>query len=274
MSQSSLYFARQKYIEIAQAMAKGNAEAVEKILNEIRVQFAGFNSGRVSDIPLIIVQVSDWVISYVNLRRVNLDSLFEILVHAINQHLDEYVFSSSPNTKRYTALTAKGVIFAPLLSRIIQGEIPIDPIESEICHFARLFLLKETLAKCIDKACNDFEREEQKQAEVAELKKYANVKGGKLADRLEPIIEKLIDLLTSKLEDDEELDLTELTKLFNTVLVPVAKMRKEINDGTEINITKNNVFAQIMRIADGGTEDKEKLIESSKLALEAEYKLI
>lgn len=272
--ESRLCYGRRKYIEINEALNRKDLEAVNGVLQEIRLKFGALDSGEVHDIPLIVVQIADWVISYINGREIDLDRVFEGLINCINSHLDEYVFNNPTNRKKYNSFVSSGVIFSQLISRVLQGEIPVNPLEVEAVNFGRMLLLREGLTKWIDKACFDYQAEKKKQAEIQELKKYANVRGGKLSDRIEPIIEMLIDTLVERLENNaEELDITELTKLLNTVLVPAAKMRKELNDGTEINITKNNVFAQIMKIT-STPEEKERLIETSRATLEAEYKLL
>ena len=271
--ESRLCYGRRKYIEIGEALNRKDLEAVNGVLQEIRLKFGALDSGEVHDIPLIVVQIADWVVSYVNGREIDLDRIFEGLINCINAHLDEYIFNNPTNRKKYNNFVSSGVIFSQLISRVLQGEIPANPLEVEAVNFGRMLLLREGLTKWIDKACLDYQAEKKKQAEIQELKKYANVRGGKLSDRIEPIIEMLIDTLVERLENAEELDITELTKLLNTVLVPAAKMRKELNDGTEINITKNNVFAQIMKIT-STPEEKERLIEMSKATLEAEYKLL
>ena len=242
--ESILYYCRKQFTLIGQLKELNEEERLKVLLLEIKQKLSVYDNGELRDIPLIILQVADWVIDYVNGRQVDYDVIFENVINAINEHLQEYCYNSSSNRKAFGNFSEQ-VDIASLLSRAIQGEIFIDPLEMEAVHFARFPLLKKSIEKTIDVLCEKAQKEREIAARKAETEKYLNKQGGKLSDRVEPIITKVIDLLIDKLANEEELDISELNKLLNTILTPVAKMRGELIEG-KVEINAHSLFVNLM----------------------------
>jgi hypothetical protein len=242
--ESILYYCRKQFTLIGQLKELNEEERLKVLLSEIKQKLSVYDNGELRDIPLIILQVADWVIDYVNGRQVDYDVIFENVINAINEHLQEYCYNSSSNRKAFSNFSEQ-VDIASLLSRAIQGEIFIDPLEMEAVHFARFPLLKKSIEKIIDVLCEKAQKEREIAARKAETEKYLNKQGGKLSDRVEPIITKVIDLLIDKLANEEELDISELNKLLNTILTPVAKMRGELIEG-KVEINAHSLFVNLM----------------------------
>jgi hypothetical protein len=242
--ESILYYCRKQFTLIGQLKELNEEERLKILLSEIKQKLSVYDNGELRDIPLIILQVADWVIDYVNGRQVDYDVIFESVINAINEHLQEYCYNSSSNRKAFSNFSEQ-VDIASLLSRAIQGEIFIDPLEMEAVHFARFPLLKKSIEKIIDVLCEKAQKEREIAASKAETEKYLNRQGGKLSDRVEPIITKVIDLLIDKLANKDELDIGELNKLLNTILTPAAKMRGELIEG-KVEINAHSLFVNLM----------------------------
>ena len=242
--ESILYYCRKQFTLIGQLKELNEEERLKVLLSEIKQKLSVYDNGELRDIPLIILQVADWVIDYVNGRQVDYDVIFESVINAINEHLQEYCYNSSSNRKAFNNFSEQ-VDIASLLSRAIQGEIFIDPLEMEEVHFARFPLLKKSIEKIIDVLCEKAQKEREIAARKAETEKYLNRQGGKLSDRVEPIITKVIDLLIDKLANEDELDIGELNKLLNTILTPAAKMRGELIEG-KVEINAHSLFVNLM----------------------------
>lgn len=242
--ESILYYCRKQFTLIGQLKELNEEERLKVLLLEIKQKLSVYDNGELRDIPLIILQVADWVIDYVNGRQVDYDVIFESVINAINEHLQEYCYNSSLNRKTFSNFSEQ-VDIASLLSRAIQGEIFIDLLEMEAVHFARFPLLKKSIEKTIDVLCEKAQKEREIAARKAETEKYLNKQGGKLSDRVEPIITKVIDLLIDKLANEDELDISELNKLLNTILTPVAKMRGELIEG-KVEINAHSLFVNLM----------------------------
>lgn len=242
--ESILYYCRKQFALIGQLRELNEEERLKVLLLEIKQKLSIYDNGKLRDIPLIILQVADWVIDYIGLRQVNYDVIFENIINTINEHLQEYCYNSSSNRKAFSNFSEQ-VDIASLLSRAIQGEIFTDPLEMEAVHFARFPLLKKGIEKAIDVLCDKEQKEREIAARKAETEKYLNKQGGKLSDRVEPIITKVIDLLIDKLANEDELDISELNKLLNTILTPVAKMRGELVEG-KVEINAHSLFVNLM----------------------------
>lgn len=245
--ESILYYCRKQFSLIGQLKELNEQEKLKALLLEIQQKLAVYDDGEIRDIPLVILQVSDWVISYTGDRQVNYDVLFENIVNAVNQHFLEYCYNSSANRKAFGSY-AEEVNIANLLSKAIQGEIFTNELEMEVSHFARLPLVKKTIEKTIDTLCEKEQKEREIAARKAETEKYLNKQGGKLSDRMEPIITKVIDLLVEKLANEEEVDISELNKLLSTVLSPTAKMRGELVEN-RVEVNAHSLFVNLMNFA-------------------------
>lgn len=263
--ESILYYCRRQFSLLGDLKQLNQDEQLEALLFEIKQKLLSYDRGDVRDIPLALLQIADWIIGYIGDREVNYDVVYEALLNLINQHFMEYCLNNAINRKAFEKLTEK-VDCANLLSRSIQGEIFINQEEGELAYLARLPLVKKKIENTIDALCEEAKKKKEAELKRAETQKYLNKQGGRLSDRVEPIITKVIDLLIDKLDSPEELDLAELNKLLNTVLTPVAKMRGEIQEG-KLEVNAHTLFVNMINFAENADVKK---LQKQILEVEAE----